>query len=51
VFTLYALKSETLDIPADADYMEYVKAVLPYTIETATLIGMYGPATKPLPGS
>ena len=51
VFTLYALKLESLDIPEDADYMEFAKAVLPYTIATATLIGMYGPAKKPLPGS
>ena len=51
VFTLYALKLESLDIPENADYMEFAKAVLPYTIATATLIGMYGPAKKPLPGS
>ena len=51
VFTLYALKLESLDIPKDADYMAFVKAVLPYTIATATLIGLYGPAKKPLPGS
>jgi len=51
VFTLYALKLDSLDIPPDGDYMEFVKTVLPYTIATATLIGMYGPAKKPLPGS
>ncbi len=49
VFTLYALKVESLDIPPEADYIEFVKAVLPQTIATATLIGYYGPAKKPLP--
>lgn len=49
VFTLYALKVPTLDIPEAADYVEFVKAVLPQTITTATLIGYYGPAKNPLP--
>jgi ribose transport system ATP-binding protein len=51
IFTLYALKVERLDIRQDADYVEFVKAVLPVTIKTATLTGVYGPASKPLPGS
>ena len=49
VFTLYALKVPSLDIPENADYTEFVKAVLPQTIATATLTGCYGPAKKPLP--
>ena len=49
VFTLYALKATSLDIPPEADYTEFVKAVLPQTIATATLIGYYGPAKNPLP--
>ena len=51
VFTLYALKSENLDLPDSADYFEFVKAVLPFTIMTATITGYYGPAKDPLPGS
>lgn len=51
VFTLYALKTESLDIDPAVDYPEFVKAVLPQTITTATLTGIYGPAKAPLPGS
>jgi Raf kinase inhibitor-like YbhB/YbcL family protein len=51
VFTIYALKNESLDIPEIADYVEFVKAVLPVTIITATLIGHYGPAKNSLPVS
>jgi Raf kinase inhibitor-like YbhB/YbcL family protein len=50
VFTLYALKSESLDLPDGADFSEFAKAVLPVTIMTATLVGYYGPAKDPLPG-
>ncbi|UCF92480.1 MAG: YbhB/YbcL family Raf kinase inhibitor-like protein [Desulfobacterales bacterium] len=50
VFTLYALKAESLDIAETADYAKFVSAVLPVTITTATLIGTYGPARRPLPG-
>ena len=51
VFTLYALKTESLDIAEPADFVEFAKAVLPQTITTATLIGYYGPAKAPLPGN
>ncbi len=51
VFTIYALKNETLTIPESGDYVEFVKAVLPVAIATATLIGLYGPAKNPLPGA
>lgn len=51
VFTLYALRSANLEIPADADYSEFAKNVLPQTIATATLIGSYGPAKKSFPGA
>jgi len=51
VFTLYALKSESLDLPDTADFGEFAKAVLPVTIMTASLVGYYGPAKEPLPGS
>lgn len=50
VFTLYALKVAQLDLPEDADYMEFVKQVLPVTITSTTLMVDYGPAKTPLPG-
>jgi len=49
VFTLYALKTERLDIATDADYNGFVAAVLPVAITSATTIGIYGPASQPLP--
>jgi len=51
VFNLYALKTDSLDIPVDADYSVFVSNVIPQTISSATLIGLYGPAVNPLPGS
>lgn len=49
VFTLYALKAERLDLAETAGYGEFVSAVLPVTITTATLMATYGPARDPLP--
>jgi hypothetical protein len=40
-----------LEIPADADFTEFAKVVLPQTITTASLIGIYGPSKNPLPGA
>ena len=37
------------DLPPDADYADFVNAVLPVTITTATVMGIYGPARQPLP--
>ncbi len=51
VFTLYALKSERLEISDSADYVEFVRAVIPATITTATLVGVYGPAKTSLPSA
>lgn len=51
VFTLYALKVDSLDISDDADYIQFINAVLPKTISSASLIGIYGPAVTPLPGT
>ena len=51
VFTLYALKSERLDISDSADYVEFVRAVIPATITTASLVGVYGPAKTALPSA
>ncbi len=49
VFTLYALKADRITLDDDADYVDFVRAVLPSTITTATLVGLYGPAKTPLP--
>ena len=49
VFTLYALKCETLPLAETANYVDFVTAVLPVTIKTASLTGLYGPASQPLP--
>ena len=49
VFTLYALKCESLQLADSANYVDFVSAVLPVTIKTASLTGLYGPATQPLP--
>jgi ribose transport system ATP-binding protein len=51
VFTLFALKVGELAIDPDADYASFAAAVLPVTITTATLIGVYGPAKAPLPSA
>jgi Raf kinase inhibitor-like YbhB/YbcL family protein len=51
IFTLYALKSDRLAISDVADYVEFVRLVLPATITTATLVGVYGPASTPLPSA
>lgn len=48
VFTLYALKVETLNIPAEADFTEFARVILPQTIAAVQLIGHYGPAKNPL---
>lgn len=49
VFTLYALKTERLALGDTADYLEFISAAIPHTINTATLVGVYGPAKTPLP--
>jgi ribose transport system ATP-binding protein len=49
VFTLYALKSDRLDLADDADLKQFSAAVLPVTIATASFVAHYGPAKKPLP--
>ena len=51
IFTLYALKSDRLDISEAADYSEFVRAVLPVAITQATFVGVYGPAKAPLPSA
>jgi ribose transport system ATP-binding protein len=51
IFSLYALKSDRVEISETADYVEFVRTVLPVTITTATLVGVYGPASTPLPSA
>ncbi len=50
VFTLYALRVESLGITAVADYNTFRDAALPETLATTTLIADYGPAETPMPG-
>ena len=49
VFTLYALKSQHLSLPHDADLATFAAAVLPFAIDQASFTAVYGPARKPLP--
>lgn len=51
VFTLYALKTEQLDLSDSASIEDFSKAVLPVTILSTTLVGHYGPAIEKLQGS
>ncbi|MBA7691667.1 hypothetical protein ES703_100218 [subsurface metagenome] len=51
VFTLYALRSESLYLAPDIDYASFMKALLPEIIASTTLVGVYGPAETPLPRS
>ena len=46
VFTLYALKVDVgeLGLSEESTYDEFVSKVVPQTISSATLIGLYGPA-------
>lgn len=49
VFTIYALKTDRLDLAPDADLPAFAAAVLPAAIDMASFVAVYGPATKPLP--
>jgi ribose transport system ATP-binding protein len=51
VFTLYALKVRSLDLPADADLPAFARAVLPVTIDQASFTATYGPAKAALPAA
>ena len=50
VFTIYALKTDRLEIDPGADLPAFAAAVLPATIASASFTALYGPASKPLPG-
>ena len=49
VFTLYALTVERLGLDEKATFEQFAAAVMPVTITTALLLGIYGPAVDPLP--
>ena len=48
-FTLYALNIASLNSSANATYQAFIGAVQAFTIESVTLIGVYGPAKTPMP--
>ncbi len=45
-FTVYALSEKKLPVSEDANFMNFMKAVLPITVSSATLVGLYGPAKR-----
>ncbi|WP_397543888.1 YbhB/YbcL family Raf kinase inhibitor-like protein [Roseovarius salis] len=51
VFTLYALKTRSLDLAPDADLPAFAQAILPLTIEHASFTATYGPAKAALPAA
>jgi ribose transport system ATP-binding protein len=51
VFTLFALRSKSIDLPQDADFVAFSQAILPVTIEQASFTAFYGPANAALPAA
>ncbi len=51
VFTLFALKTKTINLPQDADFVAFSQAILPATIEQASFTAIYGPANAALPAA
>lgn len=51
IFTLYALKTRTLDLPPDADLPAFAQAILPVTIDQTSFTATYGPAKAALPAA
>ncbi len=51
VFTLFALKLKSIDLPQDADLVAFSEAILPVTIEQASFTAIYGPANAALPAA
>jgi ribose transport system ATP-binding protein len=45
-FTLFALKADRLDLPADADLTAFAAAVMPVSIDAASFVAVYGPAKQ-----
>ena len=48
-FTLYALDIASLSLSPNTTYQAFIGAIRAFTIESATLIGVYGPAKTPMP--
>ena len=51
VFTLFAQRSKSIDLPQDADFVAFSQAILPVTIEQASFTAFYGPANAALPAA
>jgi ribose transport system ATP-binding protein len=51
VFTLYALKARSIDLPPDADLPVFARAILPLTIDQTSFTAIYGPAKAALPAA
>lgn len=51
VFTLYALKTRSIDLNPDADLAAFAQAVLPVTIDQTSFTAIYGPAKAALPAA
>ncbi len=51
VFTLFALKLKSVDLPQDADFVAFSQTILPVTIEQASFTAIYGPANAALPAA
>jgi ribose transport system ATP-binding protein len=51
VFTLYALKTRSIDLAPDADLHAFASAILPVTIDQTSFTAIYGPAKAALPAA
>lgn len=51
VFTLYALKTRSIELAADADLPAFASAILPVTIDQTSFTAIYGPAKAALPAA
>lgn len=51
VFSLYALKARSIDLPPDADLPVFARAILPLTIDQTSFTAIYGPAKAALPAA
>ena len=51
IFTLYALKVQSLDLKEDAKLEDFAASVLPVTIEQASFTAVYGPSGLELPAA
>lgn len=51
IFTLYALKTRSIDMEPNADLAAFAKAILPVTIDQTSFTAIYGPAKAALPAA